>query len=69
MIKLDSDDEGENDDYFYFLAKRTGKYLVDPLSDPKNFYFEAEEAMNDEDHDSQDSNRESHEANDYPDEE
>ena len=70
VINLGEDENDGTEDYFYFLAKKEGKYLVDPNADSAPFVFDNEDADRmDEDHDSQDSNRESHEGNDYPDEE
>ena len=51
------------------MARKHGKYLVDPLSaDHPDFEFSPTEDPDCADHDSEDSNRESAEANDYPDE-
>ena len=53
----------------YFLAKVHGKHLVDPFQEDLNIGFECDSGSdNAYDKDSQDSNRESAEQNDYPDE-
>ena len=54
----------------YFLAKVRGKHLVDPFNqDDDILYASDSDSNNPYDKDSQDSNRESAEQNDYPDEE
>lgn len=54
----------------YFLAKVHGKHLIDPFQDDQNIDFGSDSGSdNPYEKDSQDSNRESAEQNDYPDEE
>lgn len=55
----------------YFLAKKQGKYLVDPFTKyEQEFIVDAQDSSDNAwEKDSQDSNRESAEQNDYPDEE
>lgn len=62
LLENDSSSEDEGKDYFYFLAKKHGKYLVDPLAPLANqeFDFGPEQAEDSAgEHDSEDSNRES----------
>lgn len=54
----------------YFLAKIRGKHLVDPFSNNDDLLLGSDsDSNNPYEKDSQDSNRESADQNDYPDEE
>ena len=62
MLESDSsDEEHSNDNYIYFLARKHGKYLIDPLSETPDFSLCQDDSLLNEDidHDSEDSNRES----------
>lgn len=65
---IDLGNDSDEGDHMYFLAKVQGKYFVDPF-EPVQDLFINDSSADECERDSQDSNRESADQNDYPDEE